>query len=94
MSEGNGEVPEDRQILIRIGINLDDVIIDDDDIYGNGVNVAAWLETLAETDIELNVIADGIFGCLSSLAVKCYQEIVGLDSEGIVDTSTSNTPEL
>ncbi len=44
----NTEVPEDRRIQFRIGINLGDVIIDRDDIYGDGVNVAARLESLAE----------------------------------------------
>ena len=46
----NAEVPEDRQIVFRIGLNLGDIIIDGDDIYGNGVNVAARLEALAEPD--------------------------------------------
>jgi adenylate cyclase len=41
-------VPEDRRIRFRIGINLVDVIVEDDDIFGDGVNVAARLEALAE----------------------------------------------
>src|SRR6516164_9669423 len=40
--------PEDRRIRLRIGINLGDVIVEDDDIFGDGVNVAARLEALAE----------------------------------------------
>lgn len=44
----NAEVPQDRRIDYRIGIHLGDVIPDGDDIYGDGVNVAARLETLAE----------------------------------------------
>ena len=40
--------PEDRRIRLRMGINLGDVLIDGDDIYGDGVNVAARLEALAE----------------------------------------------
>jgi adenylate cyclase len=40
--------PEDRRIRFRIGINLGDVIVEDDDIFGDGVNVAARLEALAE----------------------------------------------
>lgn len=43
----NTDLPEDRQIVFRIGINLGDIIIDGDDIYGDGVNVAARLEGLA-----------------------------------------------
>ncbi len=48
MTGRNAEVPEDRHIVFRIGLNLGDIIIDGDDIYGNGVNVAARLEALAE----------------------------------------------
>jgi TolB-like protein/class 3 adenylate cyclase len=48
MAERNAEVPEARRIEFRIGINLGDIILDDDDIFGDGVNVAARLEGLAE----------------------------------------------
>ena len=48
MGERNAGIPEDRRIVFRIGINLGDIIIDGDDIYGDGVNVAARLEGLAE----------------------------------------------
>ena len=41
-------MPVDRRIKFRIGINLGDVIVEDDDIFGDGVNVAARLEPLAE----------------------------------------------
>ncbi len=44
----NADVPDDRRIDLRIGINLGDVIVDDGDIHGDGVNVAARLEGLAE----------------------------------------------
>ena len=44
----NAEVAPDRRIELRIGINLGDVIVDSEDIYGEGVNVAARLEGLAE----------------------------------------------
>src|SRR5579872_2335905 len=40
----NAEKPEERRIVLRIGINVGDIIIEDDDIYGDGVNVAARLE--------------------------------------------------
>jgi adenylate cyclase len=48
MAERNSETPEDRRITFRVGINLGDVIAEQDDIYGDGVNVAARLEALAE----------------------------------------------
>ena len=44
----NVDVPADRRIEFRIGINVGDIISDDNDIYGDGVNVAARLEALAE----------------------------------------------
>src|SRR5436190_3342748 len=48
MAERNAAVPQDRQIQFRIGLNVGDIIIDDKDIYGDGVNIAARLEALAE----------------------------------------------
>src|SRR3972149_8364160 len=47
MAERNVDIPNDRRIEFRIGINVGDIIIDADDIYGDGVNVAARLEGLA-----------------------------------------------
>ncbi len=47
MLERNAGVPEDRHIKFRIGINLGDIIVDGDDFYGDGVNMAARLEGLA-----------------------------------------------
>jgi adenylate cyclase len=48
MIDRNADFPEDRRIVFRIGINLGDVIVEPDDIHGDGVNVAARLEGLAE----------------------------------------------
>jgi adenylate cyclase len=48
MIDREPEVPEERRIRFRIGINLGDVIAEPDDIYGDGVNLAARLEALAE----------------------------------------------
>ena len=48
MVDRNAEVPEDKRITFRIGVNLGDVIADGGDIYGDGVNIAARLEALAE----------------------------------------------
>ena len=47
MSRTEQELDRDRRIRYRIGINLGDVMIEGDDIYGEGVNVAARLQTLA-----------------------------------------------
>ena len=48
LAERNAEVPEDQRIQVRIGINLGEVIVEGDDRYGEGVNIAARLEQLAE----------------------------------------------
>jgi adenylate cyclase len=47
MTERSAQIPEERRIEFRIGINVGDIIIDEGDIYGDGVNIAARLETLA-----------------------------------------------
>jgi len=64
MAERNQGVPEDRRMLFRIGINLGDILIEGEDILGDGVNVAARLEGIAEPG--------GI--CISSSA---YEQIRG-----------------
>jgi class 3 adenylate cyclase/pimeloyl-ACP methyl ester carboxylesterase len=48
MVRRNAGIPQDKQIVFRIGINVGDIIIDGDDIFGDGVNIAARLETLCE----------------------------------------------
>ncbi len=48
MARQNTDVPQDQRIAFRIGIHLGDIIIDDNDIFGDGVNIAARLEGIAE----------------------------------------------
>jgi TolB-like protein/class 3 adenylate cyclase/tetratricopeptide (TPR) repeat protein len=48
MAERNAGVQQDRRMLFRIGINLGDVLVEGDDILGDGVNIAARLESIAE----------------------------------------------
>lgn len=48
MADFDQHVDEDRRIRLRIGVNLGDVIIEENDIYGDGVNIASRLESLAE----------------------------------------------
>src|SRR3984957_19114808 len=47
MAARNAAIPEDRRVEFRIGINVGDIIIDEGDIYGDGVNIAARVESLA-----------------------------------------------
>jgi class 3 adenylate cyclase/TolB-like protein len=48
LAERNANVPEDHRIQVRIGINLGEVIVEGDDRFGEGVNIAARLEQIAE----------------------------------------------
>jgi class 3 adenylate cyclase len=48
MAERNTDVPQDKRIEFRIGIHVGDIIIDDNDIFGDGVNIAVRLEGIAE----------------------------------------------
>ena len=48
MVRRNAGISPEKQIVFRIGINVGDIIIDGDDIFGDGVNIAARLETLCE----------------------------------------------
>src|SRR4029077_3897427 len=49
MSAANSDQPEDRHIILRIGVNLGDVMVEGGDLYGDGVNIAARLETIADS---------------------------------------------
>ena len=66
MAERNAGVPESRRMLFRIGINLGDVIHDENRIYGDGINIAARLEALAEPGGVLvsNTVYDQVRGKL------------------------------
>ena len=72
MAERNAAVPEAKRILYRVGVNLGDILIDGDDILGDGVNVAARLEAMGEPG--------GV--CLSSSA---YDQVRGRIEVEFVD---------
>jgi len=72
IAQRNEGIPHDRQMLLRIGINLGDILIEGDDILGDGVNVAARLEGIAEPG--------GI--CISAAA---YQQVQGKLSTDFID---------
>jgi adenylate cyclase len=71
-AELNANIPDNRRIAFRIGINVGDIIIDEGDIYGDGVNIAARIEPLAEPGAI----------CLSDNA---YQQIKGKLSLDVTD---------
>ena len=57
MRDRERDVPKERRILFRIGVNVGDVIIEEDDIYGHDVNVTFRLEGLAQLRIPVIVIS-------------------------------------
>ena len=73
MAVRNEPQPEDRRLVFRIGVNLGDVLVQDDDIFGDGVNVAARLEAMAEPG--------GI--CLSSGAFEQIGTKLALQAEDL-----------
>jgi TolB-like protein/class 3 adenylate cyclase/Tfp pilus assembly protein PilF len=73
LAERNAELPYNRKMQFRIGINLGDVIDEDDRIYGDGVNIAARVESLAE--------AGGI--CISGRAHDQVENKLGLEYEDL-----------
>ncbi len=48
MAAANRDEPEDRRIVLRVGVNLGDIMVEGSDLYGDGVNIAARLEGIAE----------------------------------------------
>ncbi len=81
MARRNSDVPEDRRIQFRIGINLGDIIFQDGDIFGDGVNIAARLEQLAEvggicvTTAVHDQVADRIAVTFEDLGEKALKNI-------------------
>ena len=80
MTKRNADVPPDRRIEFRIGINLGDIIIDESDIFGDGVNVAARLEALAEPG--------GI--CVSRMARDQVRDRLALSFEDMGEQQVKN----
>ncbi len=69
MSARNLGIPDDTQIVFRIGINLSDIIFEDGDIFGDGVNIAARLEAMAEPGglLVSHTVYEGIAGKLDTV---------------------------
>lgn len=72
LGERNGELPDERRLPFRIGLHLGDLLVDEEQLYGDGVNIAARLEALAESG--------GI--CASSAIVE---QVRGKVEAGFVD---------
>jgi TolB-like protein/class 3 adenylate cyclase/Tfp pilus assembly protein PilF len=76
----NGELPENRRMEFRIGINLGDVIQEGDNIYGDGVNIAARVQSLAE--------GGGI--CISRTTFDQVEKKLGLGFEYLGEQTVKN----
>ena len=79
----NADLPEDRRMRLRMGVNLGDVIVEGADLLGDGVNVAARLEGLAEPG--------GI--CISQMARDGVGNKLPLDYEDLGDQQVKNIAE-
>jgi class 3 adenylate cyclase len=80
MAEGNMSTPEAQRIVLRIGINIGDIIIEGGEIHGDGVNVAARLEQLAE--------AGGI--CVSAIVHDEVRDKLGLAFDDMGEHALKN----
>jgi len=80
VAEHNSGLTEDKRIVFRVGINLGDVIIDGDDIHGDGVNIAARLEGLSDPG--------GI--CISGAVYEQVRDRIDLSLEDLGDQKVKN----
>ena len=81
MPARNADMPPDKKIEFRIGINVGDIIVDGDDIFGDGVNVAARLESISEPG--------GI--CISGVV---HQQVSGRVEAGFADLGDQNLKNI
>jgi adenylate cyclase len=80
MAERNVSTPENQRIVFRVGVNLGDIIVEGDDIHGDGVNIAARLEGIAEPG--------GI--CLSSIVHDQVRDKLDLAFDDLGDQNLKN----
>src|SRR5262245_26520272 len=80
MDEANAGLAEDRRILLRIGLNLGDVIVEGGDLYGEGVNIAARLQAMA--------MPGGL--CLSQTMVNHVRNKVEVQFEDLGEQKVKN----
>ena len=81
MTGRNAEVPPERRIEFRIGIHVGDIIVEEDDIFGDGVNIAARLESIAEPG--------GV-----SISEDAWRQVQGKVDAIFVDTGKQNLKNI
>jgi formylglycine-generating enzyme required for sulfatase activity/class 3 adenylate cyclase len=79
----NAALPRDQHILYRIGVNLGDIIVEPDDVYGDGVNIAARLEGIANPGEVF--ISGGIYEQIKNKLVCAYQALGERQVKNITD---------
>ena len=103
MVSRNANVTEDQRIVFRMGINVGDIIIDGEDIFGDGVNIAARLETLSEpgglcisraANDQIRGKLSLAFADLGERTVKNISDAVGVFGLSSKDIETLPEPEL
>jgi len=103
MINHNARLSEDKQIVFRIGINVGDIIIDGDDIFGDGVNIAARLETLCEpgglcisraANEQIRGKLSVAFADLGEQTVKNISDAIGVFGLSSKDIATLPEPDL
>jgi class 3 adenylate cyclase/pimeloyl-ACP methyl ester carboxylesterase len=103
MMSRNADVPEEKRIVFRIGINVGDIIIDGDDIFGDGVNIAARLETLCEpggvcisraANEQIRGKLSLAFADLGEQTVKNIANAIGVFGLGSKEIETLPEPDL
>lgn len=73
MAVRNEEIDEDRQIVFRIGINLGDIVVEGEDIFGDGVNLAARLQEICEPGAVC--LAGGVYGQVSGRSDQKFEDL-------------------
>jgi class 3 adenylate cyclase len=103
MVSRNADVPEEKRVVFRIGINVVDIIINGDDIFGNGVDIAARLETLCEpggvcisraANEQIRGKLSLAFADLGEQTVKNIANAIGVFGLGSGEIETLPEPEL
>lgn len=83
MANRNRDIPEHQRMELRIGVNLDEIIVDGDDILGDGVNITARLESFAEPGTIC--ISGAVFDQVRSRLRYCFEDLGGQQFKNIAE---------
>jgi adenylate cyclase len=83
MAARNADLPDERQLTFRMGINVGDVVVEEDDLYGDGVNIAARLEGLANPGGIC--LARNVFDQVKAKVDREFEDLGGQDIKNIAE---------